>query len=155
MSNASCWGKFKSILQWHPLLDIVMLTCFDGTYKEGIMSFIQFNYGTVSVRICTCLFMCAKRLFAVNSFQFNCQIVSGVLTFRIANLSKQTIWKVWLSSWFIIRINVFTLSWKTFNSLLFSHLLWWSSSPVWCPGQNKRIALLPIFHGCRERRLKD
>jgi hypothetical protein len=27
--------------------------------------------------------------------------------------------------------------------------------PVWCPGQNKRIAPLSFLHGCRKRRLKD
>jgi hypothetical protein len=26
---------------------------------------------------------------------------------------------------------------------------------VWCPVQNKRIAPLSFFHGCRKRRLKD
>jgi hypothetical protein len=26
---------------------------------------------------------------------------------------------------------------------------------VWCPGQNKRIAPLSFFRGCRKRRLKD
>jgi hypothetical protein len=26
---------------------------------------------------------------------------------------------------------------------------------VYCPGQNKRIALLPFFLGCRKRRQKD
>jgi hypothetical protein len=29
------------------------------------------------------------------------------------------------------------------------------SSPVWCPAQNKRIAPLSFFHGCRKRQLKD
>jgi hypothetical protein len=26
---------------------------------------------------------------------------------------------------------------------------------MWCPGQNKRIARLSFFHGCRKKRLKD
>jgi hypothetical protein len=30
-----------------------------------------------------------------------------------------------------------------------------TSGLVWCPGQNKRIAPLSFFHGCRKRRLKD
>jgi hypothetical protein len=30
-----------------------------------------------------------------------------------------------------------------------------STGFVWCPGQNKRIAPLSFFHGCRKRRLKD
>jgi hypothetical protein len=28
-------------------------------------------------------------------------------------------------------------------------------SLVWSPGQNKRIELLSVFHGCLKRRLKD
>jgi hypothetical protein len=28
-------------------------------------------------------------------------------------------------------------------------------SLVWFPGQNKRMAILSLFHGCRKRRLKD
>jgi hypothetical protein len=26
---------------------------------------------------------------------------------------------------------------------------------MWCPGQKKRIAPLPFFHGCRKRQLNE
>jgi glycerol-3-phosphate O-acyltransferase len=36
-----------------------------------------------------------------------------------------------------------------------SHFYFRKIRLVWCPGQNKRIAPLSFFHGCRKRRLKD
>jgi hypothetical protein len=34
-------------------------------------------------------------------------------------------------------------------------LLYYDNSLIWYPEQNERITLLPFFHRCRERRLKD
>jgi hypothetical protein len=41
------------------------------------------------------------------------------------------------------------------KNMLYRHLIEESDDLVWFPEQNKRTALLPFFHGCRKRRLKD